>query len=235
MNLSQLVRSLYRYRAQLGWVLLGVLLPTLTNLVSEWLELSWGPLRALFLALALVAAVGVVYFTLDRVGKFRPEIVPRSKQAPRFPGLIQLVGPGQRGRNPLEGPNVAAMDWHLRPDGEGSPLRVCWLIASEQGTPVAEMLRERYKDRCRVEIRQVWEHLNPYSTYEVVQRIYEQEAAEQGLAPEEIVADFTGGHKVMTAGMILACGDRWPMEYVSGGPEVGAQSIPILIRFQKPA
>jgi len=234
MDLSRIARRFHRYQAPIGWVLVGFLIPVFTDLVSSWLKITWGPLIPLAWAAGIVVALGAVYVGVSRAGKFRPALVPEEKQAPRFAGLIQLVGPGKRGKDPLEGSNIPAIEWHLRPNGEVSPLQVCWLIASEAGKPVAEMLRERFEGRCQVEIREIWNHLNLYETYQVVRHIYEQEAAERGLAPEDIVADFTAGHKMMSAGMILACRDRWPMQYVSGGAEVGAESIPILVRFEEP-
>lgn len=236
MDLSLIARRFYQYRAWIGGVLAGFLIPVGVNLVSTLLEITWGPLPALGWTAGAAVAVWTAYMGLSRAGRFRPALIPEEKQAPRFPGLILLVGPGREGRDPLEGPNVPALEWHLRPVGKGRPLQVCWLVATggpQGGIPVAELLRERFKDLCRVVIREIPNDLNPYHTYEVVRRIYEQEAEEHDLKPEEVVADFTGGHKVMSAGMIAACWDRWPLEYVSGGPGVKAESIPMLVQFEK--
>jgi hypothetical protein len=50
------------------------------------------------------------------------------------------------------------------------------------------------------------------------------------LSEREVIADFTGGVKPMSAGMILACGDRRPMQYMYGRKE-GIASIPRIIEF----
>jgi hypothetical protein len=65
----------------------------------------------------------------------------------------------------------------------------------------------------------------------LVYRIYVQSAAEKGLTPGQIIADYTGGTKPMSAGMVLACREqRWPMEYMTGGKK-GIASVPLLVRF----
>ena len=66
-----------------------------------------------------------------------------------------------------------------------------------------------------------------------LERIYTQEAAEFGLSPDHIIADFTGGTKPMSAGLVLACRDRWPMQYVTGGrrDRTDIASVPIYVRF----
>jgi hypothetical protein len=51
--------------------------------------------------------------------------------------------------------------------------------------------------------------------YQAVRQIYSVEAAQAGLRAEQIVADFTGGLKTLTAGMVLACLPYgWPLEYL---------------------
>ncbi len=45
---------------------------------------------------------------------------------------------------------------------------------------------------------------NPEMAFHLVQAIY-HEASAHGLAEHDIVADYTGGTKSMTAGMVLAC------------------------------
>jgi hypothetical protein len=96
---------------------------------------------------------------------------------------------------------------------------------------VAEAFRQRYEPRCRVLVRQIHRAFDVQETYGVVQRIYLEEALAEGLSPDQVIADFTGGTKMMTAGMVLACGDQWPMQYMTGRKE-GVISTPMLVRFQ---
>ena len=51
------------------------------------------------------------------------------------------------------------------------------------------------------------------------------------LRPEQVMADFTGGTKPMTAGMVLACGHDRPMQYTTGY-KPGIASTPLLVQFQ---
>jgi hypothetical protein len=225
-----------RYRGQILLVLSVFIIPLLTNLFSAWLEKTFGetPARlAQLVAIGVAAAValGVLYWAL---GQERREqvLVPQELQPPQFPGLIILVGPGRRGEDPLQGSGGPAIEYHLGKQEEGEPPSLClWMIASEEGIPVAENLRSQYQDRCKkIEIVPIGRAFDIRETYRAVREIYLQKAKDKGLSPDQVIADFTGGTKMMSAGMVLACGDRWPMQYMSGMP--GAQPLPILVRFQ---
>ena len=127
-----------------------------------------------------------------------------------------------------------AIDYHLRPDEQGRKLRVCWLVTSsgEGGAvPVAEVFREQYEGRCQVLVRTVRDAFDVQDTYELVRHIYTQEAPTQGLSPAQVIADFTGGTRMMSAGMVLACQDHWPMEYMTGHKR-GIASTPLFVRFE---
>jgi len=62
---------------------------------------------------------------------------------------------------------------------------------------------------------------------EAVQNIYQFYLRAAGLHPEEVVADFTGGLKPLTAGMFMACSaNNWPMEYIATERLVNGQPVP---------
>lgn len=217
-----------RYRGLILLVLSGFIVPLLTNLFSGWLEKSVGetPTRMaqlVAIGVAATVALGGLYLALSRERR-EWVLVPKEKRPPQFPGLIVLVGPGREEEDPLQGPCGPAIEYHL------PTLKFCWMIASEEGQPVAEALRQQYEGRCQVKVVPVGGAFEVQDVYETVRNIYLQEAPKAGLAPEQVIADFTGGTKVMSAGMILACGDRWPMQYMSG--RKGAKSAPIFIQFQ---
>jgi hypothetical protein len=66
-------------------------------------------------------------------------------------------------------------------------------------------------------------------TFDVVNRVYRQ----SGLEPGEIIADFTGGTKPMTVGMIMACLPvERELEYVPFNPESKTMHGPFLIDYQ---
>ena len=65
----------------------------------------------------------------------------------------------------------------------------------------------------------------------VGRRVSDQPYFEASLTEDQVIADFTGGVKPMSAGMILACGETRPMQYMYGRKE-GIASVPRLIEFQ---
>ena len=160
-------------------------------------------------------------------------LVPETQRPPRHSGLMLLVStlrPGEDLRKPSA---LHAIRYHHDPL-PGAGLRVCWLIASggEHGSlDVAELLAAE----CRVlgVTPRVWSVGDPWSvqaTFELVQDLFAVDVPAQGLAEHEVICDFTGGIKPMSAGMILACGERWTMQYMTGG-KAGIASVPLQVRF----
>lgn len=232
-----MVRLLRRHRNLVLLLASGLLMPLVTELTSSWLEATIGRtpghlLQLLAIGVALAVGMWVLYLALGRQPS--QELVPEEERPPRFPGLIVLVGPGRREADPDSLSHNLAIEYHLTCEGAGGePLRVCWLIATagERGSvTVARQVRERYRDRCEVIIHRLRDAFDVEEAYQVVHRIYTQEAAEHGLTPDQIIADFTGGTKPMSAGMVLACRNRWPMQYMTGGRK-GIASVPIFVRF----
>ncbi len=73
-------------------------------------------------------------------------------------------------------------------------------------------------------------------TYDLVNRVYRVDANRLGLEATQIIADFTGGTKPMSVGMIMAClpTDR-SLEYVAWNPQKQTMSGPFLIDYQHSA
>jgi hypothetical protein len=164
------------------------------------------------------------------------ELVPEEERPPRYPGLIVLVGAGRKYVSPEELSHNPAIEYHLDRGGAGGePLRVCWLIATagtNGSVHVAREVRKRYGSRCdKMILRALNSAFDVQEAYRLVRRIYAEEAAEHGLAPEQIIADFTGGTKPMSVGMVLACRDRWPMQYMYWRKDEVA-STPLYVRFK---
>jgi len=105
----------------------------------------------------------------------------------------------------------------------------------------AMTLQERYQGThaggMKFHIRELQDADDPKETYYLVRSVYE-EAQALRLSEKNVVADYTGGTKSMTAGMVLACSiseDR-DAQYMkastvtaAGIAEDGATAMPILI------
>ena len=236
--MSRLMHLLRRQRYLVLLLVSGLLVPLVTELAGSWLEATIGRtpsqlIQLLAICVALAVALWALYLAL---GKQEPlELVPKEQRPTRFPGLIVLIGPGREGTDPKSLSHNPAIEYHLsREEAGGEPLRACWLIATagEKGSvPVTMEVQKRYEDRCELIIETLKDAFDLEETYQLVHSIYTQKAAEKGLAPDQIIADYTGGTKPMSAGMVLACREEyWPMQYMTGGTEIIA-SVPLFVRF----
>ena len=158
---------------------------------------------------------------------------PRTLSAVRpdpAPGLIVLVSP-QRATERLEDlASYQALAFHQR------RLSHCWLIATNGpggSLATAQALAQHFGAYgINSTIWQVLDATHADETFALVEQIYSAEVPEAGLAEQDVIADITGGTKPMTAGMVLACGDRRPMQYMvfqQHGP-----SLPVALRLRAP-
>lgn len=224
-------KALTRLTPYRPWVLaflVSILVPLFINFLSTWLQLRWGILY--LIAVFIVFTVGV--WALYKVSEPKPVLqrraVPKQKP-PRYPGLIVLVGTG-RGPNTkkLKLSHEVAIEYHMGPTTD----LVCWLITSKAALEIAHQVKEKYATQCQaIEIEVVDNEFGVQDTYECVRLIYTKEARKYKLKPSQIIADITGGTKPMTAGMLLACQEPWPMQYMFGRPDE-IVSEPIAIEFQ---
>lgn len=159
-------------------------------------------------------------------------LVLKHQKPPKYRGLVVLVGKGrptEPDRPPLDQAALYAIQYHQ------PKLEVCWLVASagESGSqPTAINLEKEFENsETEFHIRTIGDPFDVQAAYEVIADIYLKEiTAVDNLQPEEVIADFTGGVKPMTAGMIMVCGSRLPMQYMYGH-KPGIVSEPRLIKF----
>jgi hypothetical protein len=237
--MKSLIGLLRRHRNLVLLLLTGLLVPLVAELSSSWLQARFGQTPSHLLQLfAIVTGIAVSLWVFYRVlgSAEAVELVPEEARPPRFPGLIVLVGTGKKGARPEGLSHNVAIEYHLDcEEAGGEALRVCWLIASagEMGSvPIARAVRERYRDRCELVIREIKSAFDVEGAYDVIRQIYTKDATEYGLSTDQIIADFTGGTKPMSVGMALACRSRWPMQYTTGGREDIA-SVPVKVRFKR--
>lgn len=118
--------------------------------------------------------------------------------------VIASIGPGISSAK-------AAIAHHWQ-DGNAN-LKHCWIISAGQGSLdsardlAASLIKEGLASECLH--YDEWNMSasdadNPLKMFELVNRIY-QDASGKGLKENEVTADYTGGTKSMTAGMVLAC------------------------------
>jgi hypothetical protein len=153
-------------------------------------------------------------------------------------GLILLV-------SRVEGA-MYAIDYHFR---RKQTLQTVWLIPSNDSEKVkfgesSQAQAEEIRRRCEALSREEQRPLNVeiYSkgvspadsqdTFDHVRRIFRR----SGYDPRELVADFTGGTKPMSVGMIMAClpADR-ELEYVSFNKATKQSYGPFVIDYQHSA
>lgn len=209
-----------RWGIQQGWfraivttVLLGVLLGvTYATNLAQWLRerLQWLP-----------------FFSAEELRTANVE-----EMQTRYPGLIVIMSPKT---NP---PAEVAILHHWDEEGEVHPLRHCWIICTDQSLPFAEEMVKRLVDKGITQNTEL--HYGTYNKMEdvesgemitllvpqdqvddpnyiqrLVNAIY-ADAEKRGLDESEVVADYTGGMKGATAGMLLACArPERPLQYIS--------------------
>ncbi len=203
------------------------------NLLAGITMLLWNSLvgQAVWI-LSLVILLWGTYLVWRRE---KPKVlVPEEQQPRRYRGLVVLVGKGRPGDDPMKQSARDAIHYHS--GGAGSGLEVCWLLASggENGSlPVAQKLKQECeKLNIKAYTPTVGDAFSVQESYDLVRRIYKEEVPKAGLLEDEVIADFTGGVKPMSAGMILACGDKRPMQYVYGY-KPGIASVPRRVEFTR--
>ena len=231
----QVVRAfLHRRRvivlSVLTFLLSVVFLGIIVNLFSSLLELIFGQTLKGLLTVLLVGIVVTLVLSLliwalsQETHRWMP--LPREMQARPHAGLVALVGPGIKRNfitNPTESPAAAAIRFHL---GQGA-LRHVWLIASDEGVPVAESLRTAYEDQVAFHpvLPPIKNILDIRETFEAARQVANSlEALE--MKPEDVIADYTGGTSSMSVGLALAATRHgFAMEFMS---KVGASdSVPL--------
>jgi hypothetical protein len=234
-----------------GWALLGAVVSAtvifyggkaLEQVLDPFFE-GYGPrTRTFFVSLAIIAAVCLVPFLawLWQKSQFNIERMHIDGRDFRQPepkrGLIILVS------NPDSA--MHAVRFHL----DGKRLERVWLIpsddreASKFGASSAaiakeierrcDSLAERSGRRLQVNSDSRVSPADAQDTFDQVNRVFRL----SGFEPHEIVADFTGGTKPMSIGMIMACLLRErDLEYVPFNLQTKEMHGPYLIDYQHSA
>jgi hypothetical protein len=83
-------------------------------------------------------------------------------------------------------------------------LKRVWLVATPEAQPLAREIREKYETAtCLVDIVPLDDEWDLARAREVVEGIYRDKLGQ--IAEQDVIADFTGGTKPLTVGMIFAC------------------------------
>jgi hypothetical protein len=201
-----------------GMLLLAVMGNMLTDLLKN--AFGDGPWRlamifsvngvALALLVAAAHAAGAIQKRLSKAQTYSVE----GKRPERCKGLIAFVSLQQRGH--LE----TALAYH------SGKLEHVWLVATKDSKALAHEIRTEYEaegTNLSIHIVDLDDQWNLASAKTAVERIYGEKL--DGLEEEDVIADFTGGTKPMTAGMIFACMrpprklQYVPADYRSGDPK----------------
>lgn len=179
-----------------------------------------------------------------------------------FTGLITIPSLGRPGKiTPAE----IAVRHHWR-QGRGK-LRYCWLICTPDALEATRAFLAKLQQDCIDErfhceiydqtnrplppITQVGTSLHirlivldpryihdPNHIRQLLDELYDEANQQTGLTAPEIVADYTGGTKSMTAGMVLACTEpNRPLQYLvsqygSKGEIVDSQLMQVILSYR---
>lgn len=152
----------------------------------------------------------IIFLLLDPITKYIDYLLARSarmtatigEKPDQQKGLIVFSSP--RGDPNKQAPAEAAIRYHL------STLQRCWIITGGKSSYTAaielikKLVNEGYNGNIfAIKQMQSADADNPMRVYEAIEEVYKERP--EGLSEGDIIADYTGGTKSMTAGMVLAC------------------------------
>ncbi len=229
----------YRTEMPRGWTTVGGSFATsfVASAIIALLQIANNSGLTFVLAIvsALGACAGLYFYRRFRHQRVELSVITTEEMRPeRKKGLIVLVGPGRPDRDPLQQAARPAFEFHHLDDRGNPVLKVCWIITTtgkDGGVPVALKLKDEFQGKgVKTLICTVDNAFNMRETFDLVENIYRVQAPQEGLTTHDVVADFTGATKPMSAGMVLACGAARAMQYVSGDQKTVA-SEPVAMRF----
>ena len=169
-----------------------------------------------------------------------------------YPGLIVLMS-----SKPIDSPAEAAIRHHLQAEGNNK-LKYCWIVCTNKTWEFARQMVDRLKQSGAEGVRFYYgsdpvadveagaEALtllipdekvdDPNHVRKLVEGIYGI-AQQQGLDEADLIADYTGGTKGMTAGLLLACANpERSLQYISqvNYPQIMAVQIAYKLKQRKP-
>ena len=177
-------------------------------------------------------------------------------------GLITVASYSQPGK---QTPAEISVRHHWK-HGNGK-LRYCWLVCTPDALPSARALLSTIQQECRQQNTQFYLYENtpqamppitqvgtslhirlvmlessrkddPNYMRQLVDSLYESASSQTGLSAVDLIADYTGGTKSMTAGVVLACSapDR-NLEYIVSdrdprGNIISAQLMKVILSYK---
>ena len=204
------------------------------NLACSVIDIGTGARVGLLVVTILALSLSLVL--MHRLRRHPPALRPTARQQPpAYKGLIVLISKGRSDRPPMDQSAGDAIEYHAGVTGPEKALEHCWLIATP-GVDGSQPYAERIAEECgemgiKAHVEVVADGFDVQGTYDLVRRIYAEAEEATGLAPKDIISDFTGGVKPMSVGMALACAKRYPMQYMYGGkPDIA--SLPRRVVFE---
>ena len=187
-----------------GPVISAVLVALLVNILTEALT-AWGGLWLGWMVIAVLALATLAFVYAYAASESRRRtrglgpVVDRPNP-PKGRGLIFLFSREDTLRE--------AISYH-RP-----ALSHCWLVVTPEMQERAAGVVGHYPE-LSFTLHPLADRYDSQGCHQIVADIYRDEALRRGFAPQEVIADITGGTKPMTLGMIVACLEGGhPIEYV---------------------
>lgn len=171
-----------------------------------------------------------------------------------YPGLIVLMS-----SKPVESPAEAAILHHLQTEDNNNKLKYCWIVCTNRTWEFARQMVDRLKVSGAEGVRFYYgsdpiEDVetgdkslsllipddkidDPNHVRKLVEGIYAI-ANQKSLNETDLIADYTGGTKGMTAGLLLACTKpERSLQYISqvNYPQIMAVQIAYKLKQGKPA
>lgn len=246
----------------------NLLLDTLGTWVQKNIGLNKVIFQLMIISLIGTAILSTVYFTnLTRrlrllLGREEIEIANVVSLSDTFFGLVAIASFSKRGQMT---PAEIAIRHHWR-NGKGR-LRYCWLICTPDILESTQQFLAQLEEECRKEKHQFYLYFNtaqamppitqagislhvrllvldaerihdPNHIRELVDGLYDEAQKQTGLPAADLIADYTGGTKSMTAGMVLACSepDRTLQylvsEYDNKGSIIDSQLMKVILSYR---
>ena len=231
-------------RPVVSLVIGGVTLAIAVNAGTEALVGWFGRWTTVVVALGLTAAIVLLASPVRALrealrGRLQTRVEEIGGPVPAHRGLIVLAS---------QGTGISSAERAIRHHHAGGSLEHCWLVTGgpESERSAAGLVEKLVGEgismaRLHPVSLKVPDADNPEAVYRAIDRIY-RDAAAKGLRDDDVIGDYTGGTKSMTAGMILACASprrhlqfMKPHRYTPDGradPEAGSDPVLVDIRFE---
>ena len=199
------------------------------NRFGEYIATHWkmNPVMFRLLIIAVITSIIILAIALSNLSQWtigRPSGVEPQPLKATFRGLIVIASIAPPG---VKSAAQAAIEHHWN-QGKGN-LQHGWMICGgskslEQACSIVKQMPGKCKEvnnnpmelkltdpdnsqrQLRISLRnlELVKADDPNETFKLVNQIY-AEAAKEGIEASDLIADYTGGTKSMTAGIVLAC------------------------------